>query len=55
VGLVVLERRERAAAGRQLPPVLRRDVRFGAAVYGTFLAASVVALSGVEPSRERER
>jgi hypothetical protein len=35
----VLERRERAAAGPQLPPVLRRDVRFGAAVCGTFLAA----------------
>ena len=41
----VLERHERAAAGPQLPPVLRRDVRFGAAVYGSFLAASVVGVA----------
>ena len=45
MGLVMLERRERAAAGPQLPPVLRRDIRFGAAVYGTFLAASVVGVA----------
>ena len=41
----VLERYERAAVGPQLPPVLRRDVRFGAAVYGSFLAASVVGVA----------
>ena len=28
-----------------LPPVLDRDVRFGAAVYGSFLAASVVGVA----------
>ncbi len=43
--LDVLERRGRGAAGPQLPPVLRRDVRFGAAVYGTFLAASIVGVA----------
>jgi hypothetical protein len=32
------------SAGIVLPPVLRRDVRFGAAVYGSFLAASVVGV-----------
>jgi hypothetical protein len=41
----VFERRDRGAAGAQLPPVLHRDVRFGAAVYGTFLAASVVGVT----------
>ena len=52
--LDVLERRERAAAGPQLPPVLRRDVRFGAAVYGTFLAASSLA-SPTSRARARAR
>ena len=28
-----------------LPPVLDRDVRFGAAVYGSFLAASVIGVA----------
>ena len=38
----------RARAGNRrgdLPPVLDRDVRFGAAVYGSFLAASVVGVA----------
>jgi hypothetical protein len=29
----------------ELPPVLDRDVRFGAAVYGSFLAASVIGFA----------
>jgi hypothetical protein len=41
----VVERRDHGAAGAQLPPVLHRDVRFGAAVYGSFLAASVVGVA----------
>jgi hypothetical protein len=32
-------------ASADLPPVLDRDVRFGAAVYGSFLAASVIAVA----------
>jgi hypothetical protein len=32
-------------ASADLPPVLGRDVRFGAAVYGSFLAASVIGLA----------
>jgi hypothetical protein len=32
-------------ASLDLPPVLARDVRFGAAVYGSFLAASVVGVA----------
>src|SRR6185436_786459 len=36
----------RAGNGRgDLPPVLDRDVRFGAAVYGSFLAASVIGVA----------
>jgi hypothetical protein len=32
-------------ASADLPPVLDRDVRFGAAVYGSFLAASVIGVA----------
>ena len=32
-------------ASVDLPPVLDRDVRFGAAVYGSFLAASVIGVA----------
>ena len=32
-------------ASADLPPVLERDVRFGAAVYGSFLAASVIGVA----------
>ena len=32
-------------ASIDLPPVLDRDVRFGAAVYGSFLAASVIGVA----------
>jgi hypothetical protein len=32
-------------ASPDLPPVLERDVRFGAAVYGSFLAASVIGVA----------
>jgi hypothetical protein len=32
-------------APADLPPVLDRDVRFGAAVYGSFLAASVIGVA----------
>lgn len=32
-------------ASADLPPVLDRDVRFGAAVYGSFLAASVIGVT----------
>jgi hypothetical protein len=32
-------------ASADLPPVLDRDVRFGAAVYGSFLAASVIGFA----------
>ena len=32
-------------AAVDLPPVLDRDVRFGAAVYGSFLAASVIGVA----------
>ena len=32
-------------ASVDLPPVLHRDVRFGAAVYGSFLAASVIGVA----------
>ena len=35
----------RARNRGDLPPVLDRDVRFGAAVYGSFLAASVVGVA----------
>ena len=38
------ERTRRNRRG-DLPPVLDRDVRFGAAVYGSFLAASVVGVA----------
>jgi hypothetical protein len=38
--------RGRARSRRgDLPPILDRDVRFGAAVYGSFLAASVVGVA----------
>jgi len=32
-------------ASADLPPILERDVRFGAAVYGSFLAASVIGVA----------
>jgi len=32
-------------ASADLPPILDRDVRFGAAVYGSFLAASVIGVA----------
>ena len=32
-------------ASVDLPPVLHRDVRFGAAIYGSFLAASVIGFA----------
>ena len=41
----MLEQRDGGAAAAQLPAVLHRDVRFGAAVYGSFLAASVVGVA----------
>ena len=41
-------------ASVDLPPVLHRDVRFGAAVYGSFLAASVIGVA-YESGTEHER
>ena len=41
-------------ASVDLPPVLDRDVRFGAAVYGSFLAASVIGIAS-EAGRAHER
>ncbi len=41
----MLEQRDGDAAAAQLPAVLHRDVRFGAAVYGSFLAASVIGVA----------
>jgi hypothetical protein len=32
-------------ASADLPPILERDVRFGAAVYGSFLAATVIGVA----------
>ena len=35
-------------ASDELPPLLDRDVRFGAAVYGSFLAAAVIGVADEE-------
>ena len=41
-------------ASVDLPPVLDRDVRFGAAVYGSFLAASVIGIASSQGGRTND-